>query len=222
MKDIWLFIHGGWGGSWQWTPVISLMEKRGIESIAPDLPGMGKNNSNKTTLDDHLSFVEEIMESINSPVYMTAFSFGGLLATAYAGKYPEKIKKIIYIDAFLPKPGQAFSDIAGKRISDQIERFSDNSGNNNMIPPLFDADKRYCDHPLDTLYSKVSYDLEALTELDPVYIECTNKDPKWTFTPILQKASRWTLENNWKHYKINSDHMPMYSHTEELSRLLIG
>ena len=148
------------------------------------------------------------------------FSFGALLATALTGKYPERINRIFYIDAFVPLPGQSYSDIAGEKISRQIKAYTDMIGGNNMIPPFFETDTRYCSHPLHTLYTKVNYDPAALNQLNPVYIECTNKDPDWTFTPILEKTAKNARDLNWQSHIIKSDHMPMYSHTEELCNLL--
>ena len=220
MKEKWLFIHGGWGGSWQWTPVIELLNNKNIESFAPTMPGMGMKSGPDITLDHHLKHIELILDKIEDPITITAFSFGGLLATALAGKYPERINRIFYVDAFVPLPGQSYSDIAGEKISRQIKAYTDMIGGNNMIPPFFETDTRYCSHPLHTLYTKVNYDPVALNQLNPVYIECTDKDPNWTFTPILEKTAKNARDLNWQSHIIKSDHMPMYSHSEELCNLL--
>ena len=220
MKNSWLFIHGGWGGSWQWTPIQRHLKNININSIAPMMPGMGLKNGDHITLDDFIEHASKFITDQKQQINIAAFSFGGMTATALAGKFSEKINKLVYIDAFVPLPGQSFTDIVGEKISKQINSYSDVLGENNMIPPFFETDSRYCNQPLNTLFTKVNYSEETLLSLDPVYIECTKKDPHWTFTPIFEKTVKNLKKKNWKFESLPSDHMPMYSHTEELCKLL--
>ncbi len=222
MKERWLFIHGGWGGSWQWEPVTSILNSKGIETVTPTMPDMCKHNTSDITLNDHIKYLENLLEDVNSQINVAAFSFGGLTATAYAGKHPDLVKKIVYIDAFVPKPGQSYSDIVGKKISRQILAYTDVLGENNMIPPFFEDDPRYCNHPLNTIFTKVDFDQDILNNFNPVYIECTNKNPLWAFTPILEKTAVNMKRNNWQLEQIHSDHMPMFTHTEELCSILLA
>lgn len=220
MSGKWLFIHGGWGGSWQWTPLRDRLLNRGIHSIAPDMPGMGSSGAGGITLDHFIETGSAIIESENEPVNLAAFSFGGMTATALAGKHPGKIKKLVYIDAFVPMPGQAFSHIAGEKITRQIRAYSEVMGECDMIPPFFETDSRYCSHPLGTLFSEIDYRESDLEQLRPVYIECTAKDPQWTFTPLLDRTARFLEQRGWTVHSVESDHMPMYSHTEEILNFL--
>lgn len=220
MKNRWLFIHGGWGGSWQWTPLTEQLTRKNIPFSAPDLPGMGESNNSNTSLTEFVKYTSAIIENSSEPINLAAFSFGGMTATALAGKYPHKIDKLYYIDAFVPDPGQSFTEIAGTKITRQINAYSDVMGEDNMIPPFFETDQRYCNHPLQTLFSTVNYKREDLEKLNPVYIECTAKNPLWTFTSLLEKTVDKIKKNKWTVHAIDSDHMPMYSHTNELCSLL--
>jgi len=221
MKNSWLFIHGGWGGSWQWSPVSKYLKENNIHSIAPTMPGMGLDNGSHITLDLYIEYTSKIMNQLKGPVNVAAFSFGGMTATALAGKYPEKINKLVYIDAFVPKPGQSFFDIAGEKITRQIKAYTDVMGDNKMIPPFFETDSRYCSHPMNTLFRNVSYSEKDLDVLNPTYIECVNKDPLWTFTPLLENTAKEIMDKDWRFHTIDSDHMPMFSHTEELCNLIL-
>ena len=68
--------------------------------------------------------------------------------------------------------------------------------------------------------SSISWFMKSLNELHPVYIECSDKDPNWTFTPLLEKTAEKIKSKGWRFHKISSDHMPMYSHTQELMSIL--
>lgn len=220
MKKNWLFIHGGWGGSWQWTPLREYLNEKGILSHAPTMPGMGENQGYHISLDDFVDHAEDIIKKEKNPVNIAAFSFGGLTATALVERVPELINRLVYIDAFVPEPGQSFSIIAGEKITRQIKAYTDVMGEGNMIPPFFETDSRYCSHPLETLFSPVQYSKESLKQLRPMYIECTAKDPQWSFTPLLNSMADKIKAENWSFQSIHSDHMPMYSHTKELIELM--
>lgn len=220
MKKSWLLIHGGWGGSWQWDPIRERLERLNIRSFAPDLPGMGTKNSSHITLDDFVNHTAEIVVNHDDSINIAAFSFGGMTATALAGKFPDRINKLVYIDAFVPEPGQSFIQIAGERITRQIKAYSEVMGCNQMIPPFFEEDRRYCSHPLNTLFTEVHYSRDDLKDLNTHYIECTDKNPLWSFTPLLKKTADEARRQNWKINTVHSDHMPMYSHSDELLNLL--
>lgn len=221
MKSKWLFIHGGWGGSWQWTPLQDKLDQRGLPSYAPDMPGMGENRGNDINLHNFVTHCHDLIKEEKESINVAAFSFGGMTATALAGRFPEKINKLVYVDAFVPKSGQAFSHIAGEKITRQIKAYCSVMGENDMIPPFFETDSRYRSHPLNTLFTQVDYRESDIEELNPLYIECTAKDPDWTFTPLLEKTAKTVKKRGWKVTCLHSDHMPMYSHTEELLELLI-
>jgi pimeloyl-ACP methyl ester carboxylesterase len=220
MTKSWFFIHGGWGGAWQWTPLMEYLNKNNILSHAVTMPGMGNNSGSEVTLNDFILHSEKFLKSQNNTVNIAAFSFGGLTATALIDRIPDKINRIVYIDAFVPDPGQSFAQIAGEKITRQIKAYSDVMGENNMIPPFFETDSRYCSHPLMTLFTPVNYSPEKLDQFKPTYIECTAKDPKWTFTPLLQNTAGKIKKRNWEILEIPSDHMPMYTHTEKLCELI--
>ena len=220
MNETWVLIHGGWGGPWQWTPVIEKFKDLNIPATAVDMPGMGKLEGSSIDLSDFVEHASQIIKSIKGQVNIAAFSFGGMTATALVDRFSDKINTLLYVDAFVPEPGQSFASMAGEKISRQIRAYADVMSEGEMIPPFFEIDPRYRSHPLNTLFSEVVYNAEKLKNLAPLYIECTAKDPQWTFTPLLERMAKNIEGKNWKIHKLNSDHMPMYSHTDELISIL--
>lgn len=188
--------------------------------MAPDMPGMGGDRGENISLHHFVSHCSDHIIKEEEPINIAAFSFGGMTATALVGLFPEKINRLVYIDAFVPRSGQAFSHIAGEKITRQIKAYCSVMGENHMIPPFFETDCRYRSHPLNTLFTEVIYNEKDLEDLNPLYIECTAKDPEWTFTPLLEKTASEIKEKGWDVYSLNSDHMPMYSHTKEVFEFL--
>ena len=61
---IFILIHGAWHGSWCWERVIALLQAPGHHVLAPDLPGMGEDDStplNEITLDGWAHYVSDLV-----------------------------------------------------------------------------------------------------------------------------------------------------------------
>lgn len=98
MKHPIIILHG-WGLERStYKTLISLLQKKGYEVFAIDLPGFGAEPLKNTlmNLDDYIEFVRNFEEEkkIIKPIII-GHSFGGRIALKYAWKYPGEVSKII-------------------------------------------------------------------------------------------------------------------------------
>ena len=103
-----VLIHGAWHGGWCWKNVIPLIEKEGHKVIAPDLPGHGddKRPIAEITLPAYTDRVCQILDEQSESVILVGHSMGGVVITQTAEYRPEKIKKLVYVTAFLLQNGE--------------------------------------------------------------------------------------------------------------------
>ena len=103
-----MLIHGAWHGAWCWKYVIPLLEKEGHRVIAPDLPGHGEDKKPiaEITLRAYTDRVCQILDEQSDPVILVGHSMGGVVITQAAEYRPEKIKKLVYVTAFLLQNGE--------------------------------------------------------------------------------------------------------------------
>lgn len=126
-----VLVHGAFIGAWAFQPVVPELAARGFRSVVTvDLPGHGLNARFPAsyftrplvdqkfgtepspqagiTLDDNVNVVlhalEALSKSSSEPVVLVGHSMGGQV-TAVAEKAPERIAKLVYLTAFLTKPG---------------------------------------------------------------------------------------------------------------------
>lgn len=104
-----LLIHGAWTGGWCWEKLGPLLEAAGHTVIAPDMPGHGADNLpvGDQTLETYARAVEGLIAPLSGPVILVGHSFGGMVASQAACYVPDKVKKLVYISAFLPRDGQS-------------------------------------------------------------------------------------------------------------------
>ena len=109
MPDI-LLIHGAAHGAWCWHRVIPALERLGHHARAIDLPGNGDDRTPaaQVTLD---RYADAILAATNGPTILLGHSMGGFPITAAAQRAPDRIAALIYLCAYLPRPGQTLAEM---------------------------------------------------------------------------------------------------------------
>lgn len=113
MLDPVILIHGAWQGSWAWQDLIGLLQARGLECHAVDLPGNGADDTppGEVTLELYAQHVEDIMDGLDRPVSLVAHSGGGNVATAVAEARPDRVARIVYLAGMMLPSGMSFGDL---------------------------------------------------------------------------------------------------------------
>ena len=109
-----ILVHGAWHGAWCWDQTARLLRSEGHSVSAPTLAGLGKRSAedpSTITLDTHIGDVLSAIDASTSPtVILVAHSYAGFPVTAAASRRPQRVATLVYLDAFLPEPGQSFID----------------------------------------------------------------------------------------------------------------
>src|SRR5688500_1551345 len=108
-----VLIHGGWAGGWTWERVAPLLEAAGHRAVAPDLPGHGSDRTpiSEITLERYVDRVLEALDAAAEPVVLVGHSSGGVVITQAAERRPEKVRRLVYLCAYLPGDGQSLFDL---------------------------------------------------------------------------------------------------------------
>lgn len=95
-----IYILHGWTYSLEkWTPIVDLLNTNGVETVMLKIPGLTTPHDKVWQLDDYVEWVKDQFKYEVEPIVLLGHSNGGRISIAYAAKYPEKIKKLILIDA---------------------------------------------------------------------------------------------------------------------------
>ena len=108
-----VLVHGAFVASWIWTPLAERLEEIGHTAEAPDLPGSGDDPTptGEVTLDAYAESICDVLEASPEPSILVANSMGGIVITQAAARMPEKVKRLVYVTAFLPGDGQSLVDL---------------------------------------------------------------------------------------------------------------
>src|ERR1700712_5406670 len=95
IKKTYVFIPGGWHGSWVYDPITENLERLGKKCISLTLPGLEAESEMQNrfiNLDTHIQFVIDVLLKENlTNVILCGQSYAGLVITGVADKVPERI-----------------------------------------------------------------------------------------------------------------------------------
>ena len=109
-----VLVHGAWMAPYAWENVTKVLKKSGAKVVVVELPGHGGDNTppQSLSLDVYKNKVADAVNSINGKVILVGHSLAGMIISAVAESYPDKIEKLIYVGAYLPANGQSLLAIA--------------------------------------------------------------------------------------------------------------
>jgi pimeloyl-ACP methyl ester carboxylesterase len=218
-----VFVHGAWHGAWCWYKVLPQLQKAGHQVLAIDLPALAA-----ATLQSYADSVGEALDAQSEPAILVGHSMGGIAISQAAERHPEKIRKLVYLTAFLLRDSET---LVGKvsesptRATGLTVRSSDRLSttvNLTMLREIFYAQCPDEDVALATLLlrpqamapmtSPQSLTAARFGRVPRVYIECLRDR---VIDLKLQKAM-YQASPCEKVLSIDTDHSPFFSRPDEL------
>ena len=115
-----VLVHGAWHGGWCWERVAAILRSRGHYVTTPTQTGLGERSHLLSETITPSVFIDDIVNHLKwenlTNVILVGHSFGGLTITGVADAVPERIAKLIYLDAAIIENGEAAFDLLPKEI----------------------------------------------------------------------------------------------------------
>jgi len=115
-----VFVHGAWGGGWQYTKVQPLLEEAGHTIYRPTMTGLGERvhlGGPDVGLSTHIEDIVKVFEFEDlHEVVLVGHSYGGMVIAGVADRVPERISKLVFFDAILPADGESVASLFGGAI----------------------------------------------------------------------------------------------------------
>lgn len=113
-RQDWVLVHGAWHGGWCWRHLVPRLQAQGHRVWTPTLTGLGERAhllAPDVDLDTHVRDVVGVldMEDLRQ-VVLVGHSYGGMVVSGVVDRVPERVSRVVYLDAFLPEAGKALRD----------------------------------------------------------------------------------------------------------------
>lgn len=223
--------HGAWSSAWAWKKMRPLFRAGGDEWFSPSYTGLGERAHLAhpgVTLETHIEDVLGTMrvEQLRD-VVLIGHSYGGLVATGVAARAREQVRLLVYLDAFVPRPGQCGFDLLPAAAREAMERAARDLGEGWRVPPsamppdtsaedLAWATPLRRPHPIATLRQPLEFDEMQLPPR--AYVYCTRVAPGDPFGPSAARAR----SAGWPYRELDASHNPHITCPAALYELLTG
>jgi pimeloyl-ACP methyl ester carboxylesterase len=126
-----VLVHGAWVDSKFWTETAEALRKSGHIVYTPEYAGYGSAEHLKVT---HEQITKSIADYIKQKdlhnIVLVGHSFGGSIIQKVAEQVPDRIKRLVFFDAFVLPDGQSVDDQfppSAKQFFAQLQKSSDNN-----------------------------------------------------------------------------------------------
>ncbi len=233
-----LLVHGAWHSGRCWERVVPLLASAGHRVLTPSLTGygdkmhlLGPDVGLNTHVDD---IVRLVTEEDLTEVVLVGHSYAGLVISSAANQVPDRIARLVYLDAMVPADGESATDAqpAAQALIDLAVK----SVSGWRIPPLPEmpppfglfgvtdqADVAWLrtilsDQPVGCLQQRVRLDNPAVTTIPVTHIHCTVKPEGIPRRPVPAIQPNGDPADVWE---LPTGHDCMITMPVELTELLL-
>ena len=225
-RHTYVIVHGAWGGGWDWKQVDSALTSSASKVYRPTLTGLGERVHLLTPAVDLSTHITDIVNVIRfenlHDVVLVGHSYGGMVITGVADRIPDRIRRLVYVDAVVPEDGESLMTAAGGALLDSAGRAWIDSAKDAIVPgwvkvganPPTDVP-----HPKRSFTEPVKLQNPAARRIPGTYIltvEAGKAEGDDGFAAFAQRAK----SRGWTYHVLQGDHTPERSAVTELTRLL--
>ncbi|HVG12140.1 MAG TPA: alpha/beta fold hydrolase [Flavisolibacter sp.] len=221
-RPVYVIVHGAWGGSWSFKKIDSLLTQKGATVYRPSLTAQGERvhlANEQVGLKTHITdVVNTILYEDLRDVILVGHSYGGMVITGVADSVPGRIRKLIYLDAFLPEHGETVFDIFGNARND----FKSMVKGGFIVPPwVVPSTPPPTDvpHPLKTFTDTIQLTNKQRSRISSTYILTVDKGVDRSKDDFYSQAER-ARKKGWTVLQLTSDHNPQWSAPLALAAML--
>ena len=186
-----VLVHGAWHTGRELEPVAARMRSAGHEAFTPTVKGNGPEDARTTGLPEAIaSIVDFLIAHDLKEVVLVGHSYGGMIITGVADRVGDRIRRLVYWNAFVPNDGESVFDMLPSELIEAFSAAAAEREDGGVVLPfpiwrealINDADldtaRRTYDalnpHPLKTLTDKISLSANPTgMSVAKSYVNCT-------------------------------------------------
>ena len=220
-----VFVHGAWGGGWQYRKVAPLLEEAGYRVYRPTLTGLGERVHLARPDVDLSTHIEDIVnvfefEDLHN-VVLVGHSYGGMVIAGVADRLPERIAQLVYVDAILPEDGESVESLFGTKIERMAEAGGGEAEPWQLVPrwvkpgesPPVDVPQ-----PIRTFTEPISLTNPAAAEIPATYLLTVEPGAADDEFAVFADRAR---DRGWRVVEMEGGHNPYWFQPEAFVRVLL-
>lgn len=132
-----VLVHGAWHTGREFEAVAEPIRAKGHTVHCPTVAGNNPGDDRTIGLEAAItSIVDYISENNLTDVILLGHSYGGMIITGVADRCPERLRRLIYWNAFVPNNGECLNDMAPPHYVAMFDGVSAASPDNSVMLPF--------------------------------------------------------------------------------------
>ncbi|HMH18890.1 MAG TPA: alpha/beta hydrolase family protein [Burkholderiales bacterium] len=229
-KSTYVLVHGAWHGGWCWKKVVPALRAAGHAVYTPTLTGLGERAHLANPAIDlamHIADVVNLLEAEElEKVVLVGHSYGGMVITGVADRAASRLRRVVYLDAFLPENGRCLLDYLQPDRRTIIKQ-GEMGGFVDPLPlKIFGIDevedvawvlRHEMRQSYRTFAQPIHFTGKGGADLPRTYVHCTHP-PTGSFD---QFAARVREDPAWKFHELKTGHDCMITDPKSVIRILL-
>jgi pimeloyl-ACP methyl ester carboxylesterase len=186
-----VLIHGSWHTGAHWVPVIQRLQSHGHKAFAPTVLGHGKGVEKRGV--NHAMQVEDLVKQLVArelgDMVLVGHSYGGTVISRLAEEIPDRIRRLVFWNAFVLRPGNCLNDEVPPHYRALFDQIVAHSADHTVMLPypiwrdafINDADEALAKsayaslspEPYQPFLDKLALDRFYGTQIPRSYLNCT-------------------------------------------------
>ena len=231
--SVFVLVHGAWHGGWCWGRVARTLRRADHEVHTPTLTGVGDRvhlMNRSVDVETHIEDVVRLIEAEElSDAVLCGHSYGGMVITGVADRIPDRLRSLVYLDAFVPADGQCTLDFQAPERAAFLRAEAASKGGGWLVPPIPAArfmvneadqawvDRRCVPHPLACFEQRLRLTGAHARVAKRTFIKAGAYVP----SPFDSIFERLKADPAWHATSIACGHDVMVDKPDELATLLL-
>ncbi|PSB44807.1 alpha/beta hydrolase [Cyanosarcina cf. burmensis CCALA 770] len=132
-----VLVHGAWHDGSAWETVIKHLQAQGHQAFAPTIAGHGKSvDKNVNHAQCTQSIVDSIVGKDLTDIVLLGHSFAGTIIAKVAEAIPDRIRRLIFLDAFVLNDGESLRDSLPPHYQALFDSLATESDDRTMVMPF--------------------------------------------------------------------------------------
>ena len=233
MPPAFVLVHGAWAGAHGFRKLRPLLTAEGYEVFTPSLTGIGERvhlTGPQVDLTTHVTdVVNQVLYEDLDKIVLLGFSYGGMVVTGALEHIADRVRHLVYLDAFVPADGESVASLTGGQSGRSIEL-----GAGWQV----DGPSRAYEHEGDAEWfgaRRVAQPARCFTEpvrlerpleefpFTRTYVKAAADEPGAPGNPAFLTAAEHARESAaWDYREIDTTHLVPINRPGELAAILFG
>lgn len=136
MPDMYVLVHGAWHTGAELEPAAEYLRAEGHSVHCPTVAGNNAADDRRTIgLEQAIASIIVLLEDNDlRDVRLVGHSYGGMVISGVADRVPERLRRIVYVNAFVPLDGQCLNDMVPSSYVELFDGLAAANDNAVMLP----------------------------------------------------------------------------------------